>query len=66
MKDSFVSSITLSFTIGMFMMIAAFVVALFLREIPLRGRKLATADQPAAASVEVSEVASQPLSESIF
>jgi EmrB/QacA subfamily drug resistance transporter len=65
-KSSFVSSITLSFTIGMFMMIAAFVVALFLREIPLRGRKLATADQPAATNFEVSEVVPQPLSESIF
>jgi EmrB/QacA subfamily drug resistance transporter len=38
-KDSFVSSVTLSFTIGVFTMIAAMVVALFLREIPLRGRE---------------------------
>jgi EmrB/QacA subfamily drug resistance transporter len=40
-KEAFVSSVTLSFTIGMFMMIAAMVVALFLREIPLRGRESA-------------------------
>jgi hypothetical protein len=38
-KEAFVSSVTLSFTIGMFMMIAAMVVAVFLREIPLRGRE---------------------------
>ena len=40
-KESFVSSITLAFTIGMFMMIAAFVASLFLREIPIRSGKSA-------------------------
>ena len=61
-RTSFVSSITLSFTIGMLMMIAGLVVTLFLREIPLRGRELpsslagadeggATSEQPEATLV---------------
>jgi EmrB/QacA subfamily drug resistance transporter len=64
-KDSFVSSITLSFTIGMFMMLAAFVVALFLREIPLRGRgsKSPSAD---SAEDEVSLADPEPLPEPVF
>jgi MFS family permease len=52
-QESFVSSVTLSFTIGMFMMIAAMVVALFLREIPLRGREGA-GSSPASSETEES------------
>ena len=64
-KDSFVSSITLSFTIGVFMMLAAFVVALFLREIPLRGRGVKA--QPAdGTAVELSEAEPEPLPEPVF
>jgi EmrB/QacA subfamily drug resistance transporter len=51
-KESFVSSVTLSFTIGMFMMIAAMVVALFLREIPLRGRSVPTSTPASTESGE--------------
>jgi hypothetical protein len=64
-KGSFVSSITLSFTIGMFMMLAAFVVALFLREIPLRGR--GGKSQPSdGAEDEVGETEPEPLPEPVF
>jgi EmrB/QacA subfamily drug resistance transporter len=55
-KDSFVSSVTLSFTIGVFMMIAAMVVALFLREIPLRGRGEVPASAAASETGEPGDV----------
>jgi EmrB/QacA subfamily drug resistance transporter len=59
-KASFISSITLSFTIGLFMMLAALVVALFLKEIPLQTRKPAVlagedADKTAEAAPSFAE-----------
>jgi hypothetical protein len=61
-KDSFVSSVTLSFTIGVFMMIAAMVVAFFLREIPLRGRALpaSAAASETGESGDIDEVEAVP------
>ncbi|MGO8947712.1 MAG: MDR family MFS transporter [Ktedonobacterales bacterium] len=63
-KASFVSSITLSFTIGMFMMIAAGLVALFLKEIPLQKRQ--PVEVPAGANGEAAEVAPPTLPEPVF
>ena len=64
-KDSFVSSISLSFTIGVFMMVAAFVVALFLREIPLRGR-VGRAKSADGTLAELSEAEPEPIPEPVF
>ncbi len=54
-KDSFSSSVTLAFTIGMVMMLVALAATLFLREIPLRGRQPAekVASEAAEAEPEV-------------
>jgi EmrB/QacA subfamily drug resistance transporter len=49
-KDSFASSVTLAFTIGMVMLMFALGVTLFLREIPLRGRE--PAERVASESAE--------------
>ncbi len=63
-KASFVSSITLSFTIGVFMMISALVVAIFLREIPLRTRP--SSGLASLADGELSEAAPPAVPEPIF
>jgi EmrB/QacA subfamily drug resistance transporter len=60
-KDAFASSVTLSFTIGAGMLVAALFLALFLREIPLRGR------QPAASvRSELSEAAPEIVPEPVL
>ncbi len=57
-KTTLSSSITLSFTIGAFMMIVAFVVALFLREIPLQTHQMVE-----KRSDEIAEAAPEPIAD---
>jgi EmrB/QacA subfamily drug resistance transporter len=60
-KDSFSSSVTLAFTIGMVMMLVGLAVTLFLREIPLRGR------QPAAnVASEIAESEPEVIPEAVL
>ena len=59
-KLSFTTSVVVAFTIGMIMMLVAFVTVLFLREIPLQGRKTSFAQQ---IGDEIGEVAPEPISE---
>ncbi len=56
-KESFSSSVTLSFTIGFVMMVIAFVAVLFLREIPLRGKQPAEKVADAIAQAEPEPIA---------
>lgn len=57
-KDAFATSVTLAFTIGAAMMVLALITTLFLREIPLQGRRPA-----AGVASEVSEAAPETVPE---
>ncbi|HEX8997044.1 MAG TPA: MDR family MFS transporter [Ktedonobacterales bacterium] len=60
-KDAFASSVTLAFTIGAGMMVAALIATLFLREIPLQGRRSPASLEDAAN--DISEAAPEPVPE---